>query len=298
MTKDNLFILFILSTQFIIGCGSPTNEIAKPTKTSPPIKEIVKSTKTPLPIKGIVKSTKDVSLNDDKKRLERKASKFTVKIIAKAGSKSDTGTGYIFKHDNGVYSVVTVGHNVKLNESGADMEVSQPTEAENKSKDTIPTKIQLITSDNKTYDISTKNIFQPNESLDIAILKFESNISYFEALLGEEDRNDNGSTIYLIGHKGCVDEKANDLELTAGKIIANPNNQNDIHYTNATVTGMSGSPIMNNKGEIIGIHAYSSKQKDTIESDIKDGCKKIDGNINLGNNYGIPLQKFRKYLQH
>jgi V8-like Glu-specific endopeptidase len=289
MCKNSLLLLCIVFIQSVIGCSSP-----------PPMKEPTKTTKSessPSPMKKTTKRTNPKDSNNIEKELESKAREFTVKIITKTGNKSATGTGYIFRNDNDIYSVLTVGHNVKFNESGSEMEVPNPTEADNKSKETTSTEIRLITSDEKPYIIEAKNISQPDESLDIAILKFKSNISYSKASFGQENSESKGSSVYLIGYKGCANKEDDDLELTVGKITESPNNQNDIYYTNATVTGMSGSPVMNDKGEIVGIHAYSSKQKDTLESDIKDRCVKINGNIYLGGNYGIPLRKFKNYLQ-
>jgi V8-like Glu-specific endopeptidase len=255
MLKNSCFLLFILFSYLVNGCESPP----------PPI------------------------------NIEDNARKFTVKILVKTEDKTSVGTGVIFALSDRTYSVLTVGHNAKLNDSGSGMEVPNPTEEERKSKDISPVKLSIIAPDGKSYLITEENIVRPSNSLDIAILKFKSEKTYQTASFSNNDTITKDSSIYIFGHKGC-DNTNDDLELTSGKVVSISNNQTNVYYTNSTVTGMSGSPIMDSKGEIIGIHGYSSRQKDTIESHIKDQCIKIDGNKNLSDNFGVPLQKFRKYL--
>jgi len=67
------------------------------------------------------------------------------------------------------------------------------------------------------------------------------------------------------------------IRISEGKIIGRASRASEgytLIYDNTTRGGMSGGPILNTDGEIIGIHG---------KGDLKDGSKE---------NYGIPIEKF------
>jgi Trypsin-like peptidase domain/TPR repeat len=168
------------------------------------------------------------------------------------------GSGVIFKHDSNTYSVVTASHVVK-NTNGNCL---------------------IITSDKERYTASDEVIF-PLPGVDLAVLKFQSNKNYKLAEWADSDLVSIGTSVYVAGAPALSEViQERDVEVQGGKIIRSQLSKSiegyALVYNSSTEKGMSGGPVLNEEGRVIGIHGYKDPQ---------EGSKN-------GRNLGIPINKF------
>ena len=168
------------------------------------------------------------------------------------------GSGVILKKSGNKYTVLTA-HNVV-------------------SKKNLTYKI--VTPDGENYDLDRSKI-KPLPNVDLALIEFTSRNNYNVAKLGNSDHSQGGTISYLGGFPGTnysINEPT--FTFTQGKIAANSkqplNDGYALIYNNSAVGGMSGGPVLNEKGELIGIHGrgdvrYDERTEDNIISDFKLG---------------------------
>jgi serine protease Do len=143
----------------------------------------------------------------------------------------------------------------------------------------------LQTVDNQKYSINSQSI-QPLSGLDLAVIEFNSNQQYKVASVGNSDNAKEGTTIYLSGAPeplGGIEQRT--VLVTDGRIVGKKEQSNNgyaLIYNNATYSGMSGSPIWDESGRLIGIHGQGARKKDDNGS---YGEK-------VGFNLGIPINMF------
>jgi V8-like Glu-specific endopeptidase len=222
--------------------------------------------------------------------IREKAKVFTVKISTKTG---DNGTGVIFKNNGNKYYVLTTKHTFKNREE------SEP--------------IKIITFDNKNHTVTSKLL--EVSDLDLVFLEFTSREQY--QLAEFSDQVDSEKPVYLFGYKACDKNTGSELEseeFNIGQIfkstkdkdihkssqINQRKNQNkpkeyDVFYKNASIGGMSGSPLLNIKGQVIAIHGESEYNKETIEDATLQSCQKLPREFE--NNWGISVKNFSKNIK-
>ena len=181
------------------------------------------------------------------------AQEITVRIDSNA-----PGSGVILKRSGNKYTVLTAHHVV--------------------SKKTLNYKI--VTPDGQSYDLDKSKI-KPLPNVDLALVEFTSNRNYKVAKLGNSDQSEGGTISYLGGFPGTnysINEPT--FSFTQGKIAANSkqplNDGYALIYNNSAVKGMSGGPVLNEQGELIGIHGrgdvrYDEQTEESILSDFKLG---------------------------
>ena len=170
----------------------------------------------------------------------------------------NAGSGVIFKHDSNTYSVLTASHVVK-NTNGNCL---------------------IITSDKERYTASDEVIF-PLPGVDLAVLKFQSSKTYKLAEWSDSDLVSIGKSVYVAGAPALSEViQERDVEVQGGKIIRTQLSKSvegyALVYNSSTLKGMSGGPVLNEEGRVIGIHGYKDPQ---------EGSKN-------GRNLGIPINKF------
>lgn len=209
------------------------------------------------------------------------AKEFTVAIIIDNKDKeSEYANGVIIKNEADNYSVLTASH---IFTSFAE------------DRDSVRN-IQVITNDKESHNINFQSINKLDELLDASIFTFRSSNHYSSVKLGDEPRS--GQLTYILGYKECANKTVENIEFNNGKIeeIASGGIDGyDVKYNHATISGMSGSPILDCKGNLIAIHGLSTKEKDGYKDWVKSECKKLDSDFR-GDSYGIPVSKFRKYI--
>lgn len=124
----------------------------------------------------------------------------------------------------------------------------------------------------------------PIEGFDLALVKFTSNNDYAVAVIGANTDIHINEPVYISGWPEPEENSVSSVRVfSPGKLnkIAIPDlfyGGYDIMYDNWTKPGMSGSPIFNQRGELIGVHAAGRR---------KDDFYCVDPDLNVNNSCGI-----------
>jgi tetratricopeptide (TPR) repeat protein len=172
------------------------------------------------------------------------------------------GSGIIVKQEGGKYYVLTAYHVVNNPERN----------------------YTIVTPDGKTHPLNYKTI-KRKDGIDLAVAEFQSDRSYKIAKIGDSDKVSEGSFSYVAGFPGKTSVvNAYLYRFKEGKITANANIALDegyaLVYSNNTTGGMSGGPVLNEAGEVIGVHG----KEETVG---KQGIV-----VSTGDNLGIPIKTF------
>ncbi|MGK7939457.1 MAG: GUN4 domain-containing protein [Crocosphaera sp.] len=195
-------------------------------------------------------------------QISRMAKKITV-LVEGPGS---NGTGVIINKSGKTYRLLTAGHVVG--------DINPGEEA------------YVLTSDQQRHLINTNKI-KLISGVDMAVVEFESDRSYSTAKLGNAKNLVEGMTVYVAGFPlPTTAINASLYTFVPGKITATASqglrDGYGLVYTNDTLPGMSGGPVFNEKGEVIGIHGRA----DTAQTQ-STGYDNIY--IKTGLNLGVPL---------
>jgi tetratricopeptide (TPR) repeat protein/S1-C subfamily serine protease len=215
-------------------------------------------------------------------QLEAKAKAFTVRIDS---SSEANGSGAIIAREGKTYTVLTADHVL--------------CEKVTEGKICADFTYTVTTSDGKTLPLDKKTIIR-QEGVDMAIFTFESNENYPVAEIANYSP-DRESPVFVAGFPKIGDKKAgwlfsggavksqeegllatrqSDFTITqsgASIGVSSLSGGYDMVYTSITFGGMSGGPVVNAAGQVIGIHGRS------------EGVK---GKIQLGFSLGIPISSF------
>ncbi|MFN7416306.1 MAG: tetratricopeptide repeat-containing serine protease family protein [Dolichospermum sp.] len=189
-------------------------------------------------------TAKNLSCN---KEVDEIAQKITVLIDI---NNKDNGSGILIKQEGNTYTVLTAFHNVK----------------------NTSLKYTIITPDEQRYPIQGENIKPLGKGIDLAVVKFVSSKTYQVAKFGNSDLIKRGDNVYVTGFRlPSPSIPAPLYDCFDGQVSANERQRTidggyNLVYTNSTVKGMSGGPVLNPKGELIGIHGrgdeYDNRDRD------------------------------------
>jgi tetratricopeptide (TPR) repeat protein len=183
------------------------------------------------------------------------AKQITVLIQSK---KLKYGSGVIIKKDGNTYTVLTAAHVVEVKDN-----------------------YEIVTADGKRYALDNSSVKQLS-GVDLAVVQFSSNQNYNVAKIGNSDSSSEGTIAYVAGFPAptfAINQSI--YTFSDGKITANATRPlrdgYALVYSNTTSEGMSGGAVLNEKGELIGVHGRAdldTKQNKT------------------GFNLGIPINTF------
>ncbi len=111
----------------------------------------------------------------------------------------------------------------------------------------------VYTGDKKVYEI--EKWYTLNEELDYAIFKINTKGENVKSLKISKDKIKEGQPVCIIGNPNIH------LFSIKDGIISSFPNDNDIEHSVPTEGGSSGSPLMNKKGEVVGLHKAGDKGK-------------------------------------
>jgi WD40 repeat protein len=164
------------------------------------------------------------------------ANQFVVKIGG-----DDGGSGFIVRKNGNRYTVLTNDHVTKTSNEHT-----------------------ITTHDGKTYTSEGVRSFKSANGLDLAEIEFESNERYQVAKLASRPNYSVGAKVYAIGWNATNSRlrvrESNVIEGT----IAGSQSRNTSGYTLTmnliAIPGMSGSPLLDDNGKVIGIYAAADRQ--------------------------------------
>jgi tetratricopeptide (TPR) repeat protein/S1-C subfamily serine protease len=218
-------------------------------------------------------------------QLNRQTRQQTVRIEYNDGN----GSGVIVAKQGSTYYVLTAKHVVTF--------PPKENDPKNDPNSEIRKDLKTITHDQESYTIQPTDITLA-EGLDLAVVKFTSNVNYPVAPLGNySPRKD--ATVFAAGFPAR--ERVNSLlwqwQLNPGKNIANQefskfqtqdkfsfeSNGYDLIYSSISYGGMSGGPVFDTEGRVVGIHAAT--EGDTDRKEWNEG-------LSFGNSLGISIRSF------
>ncbi len=188
------------------------------------------------------------------------------------------GSGVIVQKSGNTYYVLTAEHVVRK-----------------------PDDFKLVTADKQAHAIDYTQV-QKLKGVDLAIVKFTSDKNYQVAKLGTAKTSE-GQDVFVSGwpSNGAVGNEAGGeliRQFTSGSIsgfLPKPLNGYSMIYTNVTRAGMSGCPVLDTAGRVIGIHGMGDKEdaRQLIESGIsQEAAIGLASKIKPGFNYAIPIGTF------
>ena len=197
-----------------------------------------------------------------------------------------SGSGVIIAKQGNTYSVLTAEHVIRS------------------SQKCDRTVLEVITSDGKQYQITVndENLKTVPET-DLAILKFTSDQNYRVATLANYNIVEEKNFIFVSGWLGLKPgSEKTQLQFTPGRVASKQtgsllarsplslSNGYGLIYTNLTDQGMSGGPVLDIRGRVIGIHGKAEIE----EIRDKAGQPRL---ITLGFSWGVPISTFVRWAQ-
>jgi serine protease Do len=205
-------------------------------------------------ILGVVTTllSSQITLSYPAEEISRIAKEVTVIIDGKS-----MGSGVVIGHQGYEYSVLTNWHVVETQEPH-----------------TVKTK------DGAQYQIQANSVKRIPD-LDLAVFTFTSTKLYRVAELGNSDTISEGSALYVTGAPANLKGiESRNLLVVGGQLVGYDSpaqNGYTLIYTNNTMPGMSGGSVMDQNGNLIGIHGRGSRDANDQKS---------------GFNLGIPINSF------
>lgn len=181
------------------------------------------------------------------------------------------GSGVIIAKQGNIYTVLTANHVV----ASLAQEYSIRTHLE---KDYQAIRIQRLPKNDR--------------DVDLALIQFQAREQYPVAPIGNSERAVVGSTIYVAGYPLPVAaESERKLEFTAGIVssrLSRASSGYGLRYQAVTRRGMSGGPVFDDSGRVVGIHGRG----DTVGT-VRSLWNGQNEEIKTGLNAAIPIDSFR-----
>lgn len=153
----------------------------------------------------------------------------------------------------------------------------------------------LVAPDGQDYPIDYRTV-RPLSGVDLAVLEFRSDRSYRVAVLATYPPNQQFPYVFVSGRLGSVlQQQRLEHQFVAGLLLRQTyallQSQDplaegyDLFYTNITRQGMSGGPILDTDGRVVGIHGRSEGEE---IADARGTYRRLF----LGFSGGISIQNF------
>lgn len=208
----------------------------------------------------------------------------TAEITVRVWGKETLGSGIIINHQGSAYTVVTNQHVLRAGEAP----------------------YQIQTSDGKIYPATVVQT-SLSEQYDLALLRFRSNQNtYRTAILGNSAALTVGEPIFAGGFPTQLDTTTTphtklkplaEFAFKTGRIAVILDKTLEegyqIGYTNDVKKGMSGGPLVNSKGEVVGIngkHAYPLWEAPDFFADGSQPCPPLQKLITRSS-LAIPVER-------
>ncbi|WP_377476655.1 MAG: tetratricopeptide repeat-containing serine protease family protein [Microcoleus anatoxicus] len=200
--------------------------------------------------------------------------KLAESVTVQINGKTSGGTGFIIAKQGTTYTVLTANHVV------AD-------------RDTYT----IRTNTKKDYPVTRSVLLQKGQNApDLAVVTFNSTESYPIVTLGDSEQATVGAEIFVFGYPGVPAsrnyQKDRNFEFVPGFVtsrISNHPQGYNLRYNALTKGGMSGGPVFDREGRVVGIHGEGDRDYDSVN----DG-KSVTGFAftKTGFNSAIPINTF------
>ncbi len=186
----------------------------------------------------------------------------TVRITSASGS----GSGVLIRRAGKIYTLLTAAH-VLSNKTAV---------------------YEVMTPDAERYVLDRTSI-KTHTQADLAIAQFTSSQSYGVVKISSAEKIVEGTPSYVAGFPGKTTAMTDSVyNFTKGEITAAPaqpfKDGYGLVYTNTTLPGMSGGPIFNSEGALIGIHGRAD-----AKTELQDQQLNPQIYVKSGVNLGIPV---------
>lgn len=201
-----------------------------------------------------------VAISLSSTQINEKAKQFTVRIDGSEAAPKGNGSGSIIGRNGNIYKVLTNWHVVSQSNNLKDYTIQ--------------------TSDGHTHRVKA---IQRLNGADLAIITFESSQNYTLAKLGDSQTLIEGQTIHYAGYPAS---KPRGYQFYSNQNIngflpqSAVENGYGLIFTGTALPGMSGSPLLDDNGDIIGIYGRSEQN--------------LAGGVSL---YGIPINTAKQLAQ-
>lgn len=187
---------------------------------------------------------------------------------------SASGSGVIIAKQGNIYTVLTTNHVVA----------------------SLAQEYSIRTHLEKNYRaIRIQRLPKNDRDIDLALVQFQSREQYPVAPMGESERAVVGSSIYVAGYPLPIAfGSERKLEFTGGIVssrLARTSSGYGLRYQAVTRRGMSGGPVFDADGRVVGIHG----QGDTVGT-VKSQWNGQIEEIKTGLNSAIPIDAFTALL--
>lgn len=197
------------------------------------------------------------------------AAPITVQINSPLGD----GSGVIISKQDNIYTVLTVNHVVEESDVA----------------------YSIRTHDGESYGVTDiKRLQTTDNEPDLAIVVFESSQDYPTATLGDSEQVVIGVQIYVYAYPatGGLTGTQREPELSPGLVTSRPKNRPEgynLRYQAVTWSGMSGGPVFDSQGRLVGLHGQGEFGfAQTSSGDVTP--------IKTGFNAAVPINLFLEQL--
>ena len=156
-------------------------------------------------------------------------------VLINYGDRGGHGTGFVVRHSGQECWVLTAAHVVR---------------GENSENLNVTTQVDQVLHQNPVVKVS--------DAYDIALLRFipeNANTCPYAGLpLGNSDRVEVGAAVFLQGYPQRSGQAAEEPQFEPGTVSGIETA--GISYALTSAYGMSGGPVMNAQGQVIGIHSH------------------------------------------
>lgn len=184
---------------------------------------------------------------------------------------SASGSGVIIAKQGNIYTVLTANHVVA----------------------SLAQEYSIRTHLEKNYTaIRIQRLPKNDRDVDLALIQFQAREQYPVAPIGNSQKAVVGSTIYVAGYPlPIATESERKLEFTAGIVssrLSGSSSGYGLRYQAVTRRGMSGGPVFDADGLVVGIHGRG----DTVGTVTSQWNGQIE-EIKTGLNAAVPIDAFR-----